>query len=202
MREGEKEKKNLFNSINACQKCSLHQKRLNVVVGQGTLSARVMLIGEAPGKEEDESGLPFQGRSGRLLRLLLEEADFDSKQDLYIANTLKCRPPSNRKPKKIELEACSGYLEKQIILLNPDLILLCGATALQRFLPKKAAISKIRGTIFNENVNFREQPLTLMPLFHPAYLLRNPSKETGKPLDLMRQDLRKAKNYILENLNE
>lgn len=197
-----KKEQDLIKEITSCQKCCLHEQRRQVVVGQGLLSAKVMLIGEAPGKEEDESGLPFQGRSGRLLRTLLEEAGFNCEQDIYICNTVKCRPPANRKPKQRELDACTSFLEAQINLVNPELILLCGATAVQLFFSKKTAISKLRGQLDNKRVSFRKKSLTLMPLFHPAYLLRNPSKEEGKPLSLMRHDLKKAKHYLFQKLNK
>lgn len=149
-----------------------------------------MLIGEAPGADEDNQGLPFVGRSGRLLSELLEQAELDEDEDLYICNVIKCRPPNNRKPTSDEIKQCRPWLEEQIALVNPSLVLLAGATALQAVLGIKSGISKLRG-------QWHEQEgKAFMPVFHPSYLLRFGSRETGSPRALTLQDLREAKRRL------
>ena len=149
-----------------------------------------MLIGEAPGADEDSQGLPFVGRSGRLLSELLKAAELDEGEDLYICNVIKCRPPNNRKPSSDEIKRCRPWLEEQIALVNPSLVLLAGATALQALLGIKSGISKLRG-------QWHEQEgRAFMPVFHPSYLLRFGSRETGSPRALTLQDLREAKRRL------
>ena len=149
-----------------------------------------MLIGEAPGADEDNQGLPFVGRSGRLLSELLEQAELDEDEDLYICNVIKCRPPNNRKPTSDEIKQCRPWLEEQIALVNPSLVLLAEATALQAVLGIKSGISKLRG-------QWHEQEgKAFMPVFHPSYLLRFGSRETGSPRALTLQDLREAKRRL------
>jgi DNA polymerase len=116
-----------------------------VVVGRGNPNARLLLVGEAPGAEEEACGQPFVGRSGRLLEAMLAAAGLDSKRDLYIANVIKCRPPGNRKPSRTEIEACRPWLERQIALVRPQLVLLVGATALEALLGIKGGITQLRG---------------------------------------------------------
>ena len=156
----------LENRCAACQRCDLAHHRKMVVVGRGNPRSDLMLIGEAPGADEDNLGLPFVGRSGRLLSELLKEADLDEDQDLYICNVIKCRPPHNRKPTLEEMRQCRPWLREQLELVNPSLVLLAGATALQALLGIKSGISKLRG-------QWHEQEgRTFMPVFHPSYLLR------------------------------
>ena len=172
----------------ACQRCALAATRSQVVVGRGAPQARLMLIGEGPGAEEDACGLPFVGRAGRLLEELLAEAGLDSERDAYITNVVKCRPPGNRKPTAAEMEACFPWLQQQITLVDPALILLVGATALQAVLGVKGGITRLRG-------QWRpgEGPLlagrSLMPLLHPSYLLRNASEAADSPRWHTRVDL-------------
>ncbi len=128
-----------------CRRCGLAESRQQVVVGRGNPAARLLLIGEAPGAEEDASGQPFVGRAGRLLEQLLAEAGLDSERDLYIANVIKCRPPGNRKPSRAEIAACRPWLEQQIARQRPALIGLLGATALEALLGHKGGITKLRG---------------------------------------------------------
>jgi DNA polymerase len=149
-----------------------------------------MLIGEAPGADEDSQGLPFVGRSGRLLSELLEAAELDEDQDLHICNVIKCRPPNNRKPTSNEIKQCRPWLEEQIALVNPSLVLLAGATALQALLGIKSGISKLRG-------QWHEQEgKAFMPVFHPSYLLRFGSREEGSPRALTLQDFQEAKRRL------
>jgi len=171
-----------------CQRCPLAHGRTQVVLARGNPSAQLLLIGEAPGAEEDRQGLPFVGRSGQLLDRLLDEAGLDPERDLSIVNGIKCRPPENRRPTPAELAACRPWLERQIALVDPALILLVGATALQAVLGVKGGITRLRG-------QWRpgEGPLlagrALMPLLHPSYLLRNASEAEGSPRWHTRADL-------------
>ena len=153
-------------ACHGCERCELATTRHNVVVGRGNPQARVLLIGEAPGQQEDEQGEPFVGRAGQLLEKLLGEAGLDSRRDLYIANVIKCRPPQNRKPTRTEIERCLPWLHQQLELLDPPLVVLAGATALQAVLGIKGGISKLRGQWIEQ------QGRAYLPVFHPSYLLR------------------------------
>jgi DNA polymerase len=164
-------------------------------------------VGEAPGAEEETCGQPFVGRSGRLLEAMLAAAGLDSKRDLYIANVIKCRPPGNRKPSRTEIEACRPWLERQIAMVRPQLVLLVGATALEALLGIRGGITRLRGQwLYLEASQGPDQPppsprspirwpeqgeggIALMPLLHPSYLLRNPSENEGSPRWLTRADL-------------
>lgn len=180
----------LISACASCQCCDLAHHRHQIVVGRGNPRSDLMLIGEAPGADEDNQGLPFVGRSGRLLSELLEQAELDENEDLYICNVIKCRPPNNRKPTSDEIKQCRPWLEEQIALVNPSLVLLAGATALQAVLGIKSGISKLRG-------QWHEQEgKAFMPVFHPSYLLRFGSRETGSPRALTLQDLREAKRRL------
>ena len=128
-----------------CRRCGLGEQRQQVVVGRGNPAAPLMLIGEAPGAEEDLTGLPFVGRSGQLLDQLLIQAGFDLQRDLYICNAIKCRPPGNRRPAAAELQACRPWLEAQIAAVDPQLVVLVGATALEAVLGLKGGITRLRG---------------------------------------------------------
>lgn len=170
-----------------CQQCGLAATRTHVVVERGNPQARLMIVGEGPGQQEDEQGLPFVGKSGQLLDKILQSVQFDPSQDVYICNVVKCRPPDNRVPTAEEMAACTPYLFEQIRLVNPQIILLTGATAMQAILQEKRGITKVRGQWFEW------QGRWVMPIFHPAYLLRNPSREPGKPKWLMWQDIQAIK---------
>ena len=180
----------LEQSCAACRNCGLAEERQRVVVGRGNPEARLMLIGEAPGAEEDASGLPFVGRSGQLLSGLIAEAGLDEEQDLYICNVIKCRPPGNRKPTTQEIDQCRPWLEQQLTLINPPLVLLAGATALQALLGIRSGISKRRGQWHDQDQR------AFMPVFHPSYLLRFRSREPGSPQDLTLQDLKEARRRL------
>ena len=173
-----------------CTSCNLSKTRKNVVVGKGNESAQVLIIGEGPGEQEDITGLPFVGRAGKMLDTALSSVDIDPLEDCYITNIVKCRPPNNRKPSAAESEACMPWLNEQINLLKPKIIILAGSTAVQSFLGINEPISKIRGQwIEKDNIKY-------MPIFHPSYLLRNPSKNKGKPKWLTWQDLKKVKTEL------
>ena len=171
----------------SCTKCSLSTGRTNVVFGRGNPKARILIIGEGPGQQEDEQGLAFVGRAGKMLNKSFLSVGIDTNEDCYISNIVKCRPPNNRKPKSIEIEKCMPWLDSQIELIKPKVIVLAGSTAAQSYLNINQPISKIRGKwITREGIKY-------MPIFHPSYLLRNSSNEKGKPKWLTIQDLKKVK---------
>ncbi len=159
---------NLKQEVLKCKKCDLHKTRHNVVFGDGDFNANLMLVGEAPGEQEDLTGNPFVGRAGHLLDRFLNIYGI-SRHDIYISNILKCRPPHNRNPEPKEIIACFPYLKKQIEIIEPKVILCLGAFSTRTLLnlPEKTAVSKVRGK--PQNVN----GITIIPTFHPAYLLRN-----------------------------
>ena len=161
-----------------------------IVVSRGNPFAKLMIIGEAPGAKEEEIGEPFVGRSGKLLDKLLQNAGIDINQDVYFCNVVKCRPPKNRRPTKIEIQENLPWLYQQIKLVNPRVIVLVGATALEAILKIKSPISILRG----EWIDWEGK--LVMPVFHPSYLLRNPSKEEGKPMSLTKSDFLKIKEKI------
>lgn len=182
----------------SCKGCELAKTRNNVVFSDGNPStAKIVLIGEAPGEMEDETGRPFVGRAGQLLNDFLAQAGISRDEDVYIINTVKCRPPQNRVPSDEEKASCRKFLEAQIDIINPRAIVLCGATALKSFvnLDKKQTISKVRGQWMNISVDGKEY--RAMTIFHPSYLLRNHSMEDGSPRRLMQEDLANIKNEIL-----
>lgn len=189
----EKALKELQNVCSQCKACELHKTRTSVVFSDGTPEAQIMLIGEAPGADEDMSGTPFVGRAGQLLNTFLSEAGFDRKKDFYICNTIKCRPPQNRVPSNEEKRACQAYLAGQISIIKPKIILLCGATAAQSFIEQDFKISQIRGKWLNLFDN-----IETMAIFHPSYLLRNHSLEAGSPRWLMKKDLFNIKAKLKE----
>jgi DNA polymerase len=170
----------LAQACGTCRLCPLAASRTHVVVSRGNPRARLMVIGEGPGAQEDASGKPFVGRAGQLLDQMLTSVSIDSNRDAYIANVVKCRPPDNRKPTAAEMAACRPWLEQQIRLVDPALILLAGATALEGVLGIKGGITRLRG----QWMRGAGEPLEgrwLMPILHPSYLLRNPSREQGSP---------------------
>ena len=192
-------KKNLLDELKneclECKKCPLGETRINIVFSDGNPeTAKAILIGEAPGENEDKTGTPFVGRAGKLLNEFLEKAGISREGDLYIINTVKCRPPKNRVPTDTEKAACEAYLLKQIEIINPEVMIFCGATALKSFYDKKIQISKIRGEILELEIGGKTRKC--IPIFHPSYLLRYHSLEEGSPRNLMLKDLTKIKNLI------
>ena len=187
----------------ACRRCGLWQGRQRVVISRGDPGARLMLIGEAPGAQEDATGLPFVGRAGQLLDQLLAGAKLDPNRDLFICNVVKCRPANNRKPTGAEMAACRPWLDRQISLVIPPLILLAGASALEGVLGIRGGITKLRGQ-WRQGSGEALAGRWLMPLFHPSYLLRNPSQRQGGPRWLTDQDLQEARRRLdqLDQLGE
>jgi DNA polymerase len=180
----------LVSHCRQCQRCELAQTRTQVVVSRGNPQADVMVIGEAPGQSEDEQGLPFVGKSGQLLDKILASVELSPEEDVYISNIVKCRPPQNRNPSTKEITTCKPYLLEQISLVNPKIILFTGATALKGLTGEKKGISKIRGQWL------KWEGYWAMAIFHPAYLLRNPSREKGKPKWLMWQDMQAVRQKL------
>ena len=171
-----------------CQNCSLYTSRTNIVFSGGIPNSKLMLIGEAPGYYEDQQGEPFVGKAGQLLDKIFASVGLSRQKDVYICNTLKCRPPENRDPLPEEKEACRAFLDAQIEILKPRIILLCGKVALSSMLDSKYTISKVRGQWFDGPYGSK-----MMPIFHPSYLLRNDSNEKGSPKWLMWQDIKAVK---------
>jgi uracil-DNA glycosylase len=157
-----------------CTRCDLYVSRTHVVPGAGSPAADLLFVGEAPGAREDEQGKPFVGASGRLLDTMLEAAGF-LREEIYIANVVRCRPPANRAPKPREIRACAGWLAQQIRLLEPRLVVTLGRFALQHFLPG-AKITEVQGQL--QQVPYGDATVRVLPLLHPAAVLRNPELRT------------------------
>lgn len=161
--------KELKETVLNCEMCDLRKGCHKVVFGEGSPEAGIMLIGEGPGQEEDKQGRPFVGRAGQLLDKILQACGFQRSEHVYIANIVKCRPPQNRVPTPEERSSCLPYLYKQIEIIEPKILILMGATALQGLIDPQARISKARGQWLNWEGKW------VMPTYHPAALLRNPN---------------------------
>jgi uracil-DNA glycosylase len=157
----------LKNEVLQCARCGLSKTRRNVVFGSGNPNASLMFVGEAPGADEDVQGLPFVGRAGQLLTKIIEAMEL-KREDVYIANILKCRPPNNREPQPDEISACEDNVARQIEMIRPKAICTLGKFASQTLLKTTTPISALRGKFYQYN------GIKVMPTFHPAYLLRNP----------------------------
>ena len=154
-----------------CTRCKLHALgRRQIVFGVGSANARLMFIGEAPGRDEDTQGIPFVGRAGQLLTKMIEAIGL-TREDVYIANVIKCRPPENRNPEPDEVAACEPFLFRQVESINPVVIVALGTFAAQALLKTQDSISRLRGRVY------RYRGAQLVPTFHPAYLLRSPDKK-------------------------
>jgi uracil-DNA glycosylase len=167
-------------AVAACQRCDLHAARTQTVFGVGNRQARWMFIGEAPGAEEDRQGEPFVGRAGQLLTSMIRALGL-RREDVYIANILKCRPPDNRDPKPSEAASCRRYLERQVALVNPTLLVAVGRTAAQNLLATETPIAKLRGKVHS----FGAQAWPVVVTYHPAYLLRSPGEKRKSWQDLL-----------------
>ena len=165
----------------------MHTTRKNFVFGTGNPNAKVAVIGEAPGADEDVQGKPFVGRAGKLLTDILKAINFE-RDEVFICNILKCRPPGNRNPLPDEIEKCEPYLHKQLKLINPDFILCVGAYAAQTLLKMKEPLGKMRGKIFDYKLD--EKIIKTVITYHPAALLRNPNwkKPTWEDVQLFRKE--------------
>ena len=179
----------LEKSILECKKCRLCTNRTNIVFGQGNKKARLMFIGEGPGADEDKQGLPFVGKAGQLMNNAFQALEIN-REDVYIANIVKCRPPSNRVPEDDEVQTCLNYLRNQVILIKPKIIVLLGSTALKNILGKEYGITAVRGNWMEKN------GIKYMPTWHPAALLRDENKKIE-----FWQDLKEVKKYIDNNID-
>lgn len=162
----------LYEKIHTCVKCPLGKTRNNFVFGVGNPNADAMIIGEAPGADEDAKGEPFVGRAGKLLNDILKAINFE-REEVYIANIIKCRPPGNRNPLPAEMDTCSPYLYKQIELIKPKIILCLGLVAASTMLKSKLSLTKMRGSVYEIS------GIKAMVTYHPAALLRNPNWKRG-----------------------
>ena len=177
----------LKKEVASCVKCELCETRTNAVFGAGNPKAKLMFVGEAPGMEEDLRGLPFVGRAGQLLTKIIESIGL-KREDVYIANVLKCRPPNNRNPLPTEILTCEEYLSRQIELIKPKVICALGKFAAQTLLRTTESITRLRGRFFDY------KDALLIPTFHPAYLLRNPNDKR-----LVWEDMKKIRKELSKN---
>ena len=179
--------------VSECQKCGLCKKRHNTVFGEGPeINCRVVIVGEGPGADEDALGRPFVGKAGQLLTGILENGGRIPRGSLYITNIVKCRPPENRNPTREEAAACDEFLEAQLLLLHPDIVVTLGNVPTQWLLKTTQGITSLRG----QWLDWRG--IKLFPMFHPSYLLRNDSRSKGSPKDLTWQDVKLLKSKIDE----
>jgi len=178
---GSKSIEELYNYIHNCENCALSKTRNKLVFGTGNPEAKLMIIGEGPGADEDEQGLPFVGRAGKLLTDILKAINF-SREEVFIANIVKCRPPGNRVPASEEMEECIPYLHKQIELIKPKFILCLGSTSGQAILETKGTLGSMR------QKTFEKFGATVLVTYHPAALLRNPNwkKDTWEDVKMLR----------------
>jgi len=180
--------KELFEKLKNCTRCPLHKSRTQPVPGDGNPYSPVVFVGEAPGEEEDRQGKPFVGRAGKLLNRLIEEELGMKREEVYITNVCKCRPPANRKPTPEEMRACSPYLRKEIEIVKPKVICCLGATAGEGILGKTLKITKVRGQVFPYPY---DPKIKVFLTYHPAYVLRNPKAES-----VIREDFRKLRELL------
>jgi len=184
----------VYNQASVCEKCPLHESRGRVVFGSGNSDADLMFVGEAPGAEEDRQGLPFVGRAGAFLTELLEGIGL-KREDVFIANVLKCRPPGNRDPQPEEIDSCRPYLEQQVELIQPRIIGTLGNFATKLLSGNPTGITKVRGTAQERTLGGRQ--VYLLPLFHPAAGLRTP-----KVADQLREDFKLIPGLLDQPLPE
>jgi DNA polymerase len=177
-------------AVAACRQCRLCETRTNTVFGVGPRQAPLMVVGEAPGADEDLKGEPFVGRAGKLLDEMLRAIGRSRQTDTFIANVTKCRPPGNREPAEDEAEACRPYLEQQLRLVKPKLIVALGRVAAQRLLVTDTPIGKMRGQTYT----WGPEGTPLMVTYHPAYLLRNPGEKAKSW-----EDLKRIQRFLVES---
>ena len=180
----------LYASCASCDKCELCKSRTNCVFGVGNKNADVLFVGEAPGEKEDLSGTPFVGRAGQLLDKMLYAVDI-SREDVYIANILKCRPPKNRDPLPAEEDACIGYLREQVALINPKVIVCLGRISAMRLIKPDFKITQEHGQWFKKG-NY-----LMTAVYHPAAVLRDPGKK-----EALLEDIKRIKEKINEQIEE
>ncbi len=172
-----------FNSFKDCTKCPLHKHRTQVVFGDGNPNSPVVFVGEAPGEDEDRQGRPFVGRAGKYLNRKIEEVLGLKREEVYITNVCKCRPPGNRKPTPAEINACFPYLKRELEIIKPKVICCLGATAAEGILGKKLSVTKVRGKTFSYPY---DSSIKVLLTYHPAYILRNPTADRDFTEDMER----------------
>lgn len=177
--------------VAACRRCGLCEARTNTVFGQGAVRTPLVMVGEGPGADEDAQGLAFVGRAGQLLTKILSAAGID-RESVFITNVVKCRPPNNRTPTQEEMLKCGDFLEAQLLLLRPRILVCLGNTPLKWLLRTSEGITALRGRWFDW------RGVQLFPMFHPSYLLRNDSRQKGSPKDLTWQDVQNLKARLDE----
>lgn len=165
--------------VQKCRKCAIGSTRLNAVPGDGSPTARLVFVGEAPGADEDEQGLPFVGRAGQLLEKMIVAMGL-ARSEVFICNTLKCRPPENRDPKPDEIANCMPFLKKQLAAIRPEVIVALGAHAARTLLDTDQPIGQMRGQFHEYRFSDELPPAKLMPTYHPSYLLRNYSDDNRR----------------------
>lgn len=179
---------NLKNNCMKCRKCPLCETRTNVVFGEGNINSKIMFVGEGPGEQEDLLGRPFVGKSGKLLDKMLNEIGLSREKNIYIANIVKCRPPKNRDPLPIEQQNCIDWLRSQFVLINPKIIVTLGRIASTFMIKPDLKITKEHGLVY------KKKDVIMIATFHPAALLRDPSK-----MSLAKHDFEKIKNLVQIN---
>lgn len=175
------------NEVKPCTRCGLHATRKKTVFGVGSVAARIMFVGEGPGADEDATGVPFVGRAGELLTKMIEAGMGLRRDDVYICNVVKCRPPNNRTPMPDEIAMCKGYLWRQVEIIKPQVLIALGAPAAQTLLNTRDGIGRLRGQwhdFYPSGSSLIGEPIPLMPTFHPAYLLRSPDEKPKAWSDL------------------
>ena len=177
--EKQKELDKITEEIRKCCNCNLVTTRNKAVPGEGNPNARIMFIGEAPGADEDAQGRPFVGRAGKLLENIITACGL-KRSDVFIANILKCRPPENRDPRAEEIISCLPFLQRQIEIIEPEIIVALGAHAAKTLLNSTEPIGQLRGRFREYNAGLNKAPIKLMATYHPAYLLRNYSEENRR----------------------
>lgn len=182
----------LRKTVEEFEGCALKKTANKTVFADGVAEAEIMLIGEAPGANEDQEGIPFCGISGKLLDNMMKAIGLSRKENIYITNTIFWRPPGNRKPTEQELQACLPFVEKHIALINPKIVILVGGTAVESLLGPKMSISRIRGKFLEYHNQYLVSPIKIAAIFHPSYLLRQPSQKR-----LAWQDLLAIKTHLI-----
>lgn len=194
MRENNEIWEELEYQVSSCKRCKLCYTRKNSVFGEGNFGATVMFVGEGPGDDEDNKGRPFVGKAGQLFDKILQSVELN-REELFITNIVKCHPPRNRIPEESEIENCAEFLNAQIALINPKIIVAVGNVAANFFLgdQTKLTISKIRGESF-----YLDSGIIVVPIFHPSYLLRHAAVDEGSPKYLTWKDMLKIRDLYNE----
>jgi DNA polymerase len=174
-----RELEKIADEVRKCCKCGLGSTRTNAVPGEGNPNARILFVGEGPGADEDAQGRPFVGRAGKLLDKVIAAMGL-KRSDVFIANILKCRPPENRDPRAEEIINCFPYLQRQIEIINPEIIVALGAPAAKTLLNTTKSIGQLRGQFHEYYAGLGRPPIKLMPTYHTAYLLRNYSQDNRR----------------------